>query len=251
MWNFNQASDEQLDSILFFLCSSLSSAIDDGDYLSRHSCELPDIRPGLATEEISSRLATFREQIWDVGNCEALVLTRITRAREWALALRRHEPHLRADIDAFMSATASCEPLSRRLMPDAGALFDGAAQPRRFFARRLAPATLETLALAESEPDAREDLLPHSYMLAGETNIADIIDACDRLLVRLGQHYGWDEMQPDTADDNDAVMEASEAGEVTTAAVPDSSQAQDAPLADHPAEAVDERPKREGGAAAA
>ncbi len=257
MWKFDQASDEQLDSILYFLCSALSSAIDDGDYLCRNSYQLPDIRPGLGTEEISSRLAAFREQIWDVGNCEALVLTKISRAREWAVSLRRHEPHLRADIDAFMSATAACEPLSRRIMPDANALFDGAAQPRRFFARRMGPLTQGALALAAPETNENEadeafsGTAQRSYMIAGVTSMSEIIDACDRLLVRLSQHYGWDEMSGDIADE---ALGAGEADRETAAEPRDDGEAetlQEAAEADSGLEGEADMPDAQAGSEAA
>lgn len=191
MWKMMQANEEQLEAVLYFLCSSLYSALEDSDYLSRNSCQLPELGPGLATTEIVSRLADFRERIWDVGNCEALVVTKILRARQWALELRRYEPHLRADIDAFLQATEVCKGMSERLVPDAHQLFDGDAQPRRFFARRIS-----ACGTAESGAQAIEGASPdlsHTYRIGGEVAVDEINDACERLLTRLGEHYGWDE----------------------------------------------------------
>ena len=211
MWMMKRKSAEELDSILYFLSSALTSVIDDNSYLAHHGAAIPNIGAGLATAEIASRLAMFREQVCDVSQREFMVVTKLARARHWAQELRRHEPHLRADIDAFLSATARCEAMARNRAPDAQSVFHGHAQPKRFLADRVpggraaaeaAVSLVERLEAAERgeqpEPDGPR------YLIGGEMSVEALNDACERLLARLSAHYGWEDDNAELEDDTDA-----------------------------------------------
>jgi len=203
-------SGEELDTILYFLSNALNSVIEDNGYLAHHRAAVPRISAGLATAEIASRLAMFREQVCDASEREHMVLTKLARARHWAQELRRHEPHLRADIDTFLSITARCEDLMREAGPDPQSLFDGDAQPKRFLAERLpggravaetALSLMERLSAAESGEPVSDDAGP-GYLIGGELSVDELNDACERLLTRLSVHYGWADEAP-VEDDED------------------------------------------------
>lgn len=221
MWPIKRKSAEELDSILYFLSSALTSAIDESSYLAHHHAALPQIGAGLATAEIASRLAMFRRQVCDVSEREFIVVTKLARARHWAQELRRYEPHLRADIDAFLAATACCETIARERTPDAQSLFDGHAQPKRFLADRVpggrvaaeaALSLMERLQAAESGEPQSED--GPSYLIGGEISVEALNDACETLLARMAAHYGWeDEAQGPPAVDEAQEADAADASE--------------------------------------
>jgi len=241
MWMMKRKSAEELDSILYFLSSALTSVIDDNSYLAHHGAAMPNIGAGLATAEIASRLAMFREQVCDVSQREFMVVTKLARARHWAQELRRHEPHLRADIDAFLSATARCEAMARNRAPDAQSVFDGQAQPKRFLADRVpggraaaeaAVSLVERLEAAERgeqpEPDGPR------YLIGGEMSVEALNEACERLLARLSAHYGWEDDNAELEDDTEAdtpeltnEADAPDAGTATPDEVTDTEAAAD------------------------
>jgi len=241
MWMMKRKSAEELDSILYFLSSALTSVIDDNSYLAHHGAAMPNIGAGLATAEIASRLAMFREQVCDVSQREFMVVTKLARARHWAQELRRHEPHLRADIDAFLSATARCEAMARNRAPDAQSVFDGQAQPKRFLADRVpggraaaeaAVSLVERLEAAERgeqpEPDGPR------YLIGGEMSVEALNEACERLLARLSAHYGWEDDNAELEDDTEAdtpeltnEADAPDAGTATPDEVTDTETAAD------------------------
>ena len=200
MWPIKRKSAEELDSILYFLSSALSSVIDESSYLAQHNAALPQIGAGLATAEIASRLAMFRHQVCDVSEREFMIVTKLARARHWAQELRRYEPHLRADIDAFMADTSCCETIRRARMTDPQSLFDGHAHPKRFMADRLpggrvavdaALSLMERLEAVEGDETPADDDAP-SYLIGGEISVEALNEACEGLLARMAAHYGWE-----------------------------------------------------------
>ncbi|RIA54955.1 hypothetical protein [Dichotomicrobium thermohalophilum] len=251
MWPIKRKSAEELDGILYFLSSALTSVIDESSYLAHHEAALPKLGAGLATAEIASRLAMFREQVRDVSEREFVIVTKLARARHWAQELRRYEPHLRADIDAFLATTARCETMARERPADAQSLFDGHAQPKRFLADRVpggrvaaeaAVSLVSRLEAAESGKSRAED--GPSYLIGGEISVELLNEACETLLARLAAHYGWeddtaeglaeDELQerdrpePSEPDDEaDAVMTPSETAEAKADAEPPGEEAPD------------------------
>ena len=221
MWPIKRKSAEELDSVLYFLSSALTSVIDESSYLVQHHAALPQIGAGLATAEIASRLAVFRQQVCDVSEREYVIVTRLARARHWAHELRRHEPHLRADIDAFLAATVRCEAMARERRSDAQSLFDGHAQPKRFLADRVpggrvaADAALSLMERLQSleRGEIADDESP-SYLIGGEISVEALNDVCETLLARLAAHYGWaDEAQGLPAEEAAAALDEPEIGE--------------------------------------
>jgi len=207
MWMIRRKSAEELDGILYFLSSALTSVIEGTSYLAQHGAMVPKIGAGLATSEIAARLAMFREQVCDVSQREFMVVTKVARARHWARELRRHEPHLRADIDGFLTVTAHCEAMARNSTPDPESLFDGEAEPKRFLAGRVpggraaadaAVSLMERLAAVERGEIPPEDDGPR-YLIGGELSAEALDDACERLLSRLSEHYGWDDTDTQVA----------------------------------------------------
>jgi len=234
MWMMRRKSAEELDGILYFLSNALTSVMEDNSHLAHHGAMAPKIGAGLATAEIASRLAMFREHVCDVSEREFMVVTKLARARHWARELRRCEPHLRADIDAFLSVTARCEAMARDCAPDAESLFDGEAQPKRFLAGRVpvgrsaaeaALSLMERLQAADSGEPLPDDGGPR-YLIGGELSIEALDEACERLMARLSAHYGWEDgaleaiaedeaeaLDDETAQAGSAKMEAGGASE--------------------------------------
>jgi hypothetical protein len=234
MWMMRRKSAEEMDGILYFLSNALTSVMEDNSHLAHHGAMMPQIGAGLAAAEIASRLAMFREQVCDVSQREFMVVTKLARARHWARELRRHEPHLRADIDAFLSVTARCEAMARDCAPDPESLFDGEAQPKRFLAGRVpagrsaaeaALSLMERLQAAESGDPLPDDGGPR-YLIGGELSVEALDEACERLLARLSAHYGWEdaaqeaiaEDEPEALDDEPSDPEARGASEPAKAA---------------------------------
>lgn len=212
-------SGEELDTILYFLSNALNSVIEDNSYFAHYRAAVPRISAGLATAEIASRLAMFREQVCDASEREYMVLTKLARARHWAQELRRHEPHLRADIDTFLSITARGEDLVREAGPDPQSLFDGDAQPKRFLAERLpgghaaaetALSLMERLSASEAGEPVSDDAGPR-YLIGGELSVDALDEACERLLTRLSMHYGWTDEGP--VEDEDELADDPASGE--------------------------------------
>lgn len=222
MWMMRRKSAEELDSILYFLSNALTSVIEDNSYLAQHSAMAPKIGAGLATAEIASRLAMFREQVCDVSRREYMVVTKLARARHWARELRRHEPHLRADIDAFLSLTARCEAMARDCAPDPESLFDGEGHPKRFLAGRVpggrsaaeaALSLMDRLRAAERGEPLANDQVPR-YLIGGELSVEALDEVCEGLLARLSEHYGWDEDGADAIGEDEAEARDDEPAEV-------------------------------------
>lgn len=241
MWPIKRKGAEELDSILYFLSSAITSVIDESSYLAHHEAALPHIGAGLATAEIASRLAMFRQQVRDVSEREFAILTKLARARHWAQKLRRYEPHLRADIDAFLAATARCEAMARERTADAQSLFDGHTQPKRFLADR-APggrtAAEAALSLMERQEGAEGTQQPGEerpgYLIGGEMSVEALNDACETLLARLAAHYGWEDgtPAPDT-DSQDALSDYQEIDEAAEDAGDDAPSAPGASAGSH------------------
>jgi len=211
MWMMKRKGPEELDGILYFLSNALTSVLDDNSHLAHHGAMVPKIGAGLGAAEIASRLAMFREQVCDVSQREFMVVTKLARARHWARELRRFEPHLRADIDAFLSVTARCETMARDCAPDPESLFDGQAQPKRFLAGRVpggrsaaeaALSLMERLQAAERGEALPDDGGPR-YLIGGELSVEALDEACERLLARLSEHYGWDDHAADAIDEDE------------------------------------------------
>ncbi len=217
MWMMTRKSAAELDGILYFLCDALNAVIDDSSYLAHHSAVAPKIAAGLAAAEIAARLAMFREQVCHVSEREFMIVTKLARARHWARELRRHERHLRSDIDAFLALTARCEAMARDCAPDPQGLFDGEAQPKRFLAGRVpggrlaaeaALSLMERLEAADGSIPLPDDDTP-LYLIGGELSVEALEEACERLLARLSAHYGWEEGAPEAiAEDGAEVPQA-------------------------------------------
>ncbi len=232
MWPIKRKSAEELDSILYFLSSALTSVIDESSYLAQHNAALPQIGAGLATAEIASRLAIFRHQVCDVSEREFMIVTKLARARHWAQELRRYEPHLRADIDAFIADTSCCETIRRERTTDAQSLFDGHAHPKRFMADRLpggrvaadaALSLMERLEAAEGNEASADDA--PSYLIGGEMSVEALNEACESLLARMAAHYGWEDDAAEMETEPDEVRESTEGSDApdvqTTSPEPD------------------------------
>jgi len=240
MWMMRRKSAEELDGILYFLSNALTSVMEDNGHLAHHGAMVPQIGAGLATAEIASRLAMFREQVCDVSQREFMVVTKLARARHWARELRRHEPHLRADIDAFLSVTARCETMARNRAPDPESLFDGEAHPKRFLAGRVpagrsaaeaALSLMERLQAAERGDPLPDDGGPR-YLIGGELSVEALDEACERLLARLSAHYGWEDGLPDAIEQDGAAALEDEAAGALPAADTEQTAAVDAGEAD-------------------
>lgn len=236
MWMMRRKSAEELDGILYFLSNALTSVMEDNGHLAHHGAMVPQIGTGLATSEIASRLAMFREQVCDVSQREFMVVTKLARARHWARELRRHEPHLRADIDAFLSLTARCEAMARNRAPDPESLFDGEAHPKRFLAGRVpagrsaaeaALSLMERLQAAERGETLADDGGPR-YLIGGELSVEALDEACERLLARLSAHYGWEDGDPDAIEDDGAAALEEDAVDAFPAADAEQTAAVDA-----------------------
>lgn len=184
MWATSIGNDEQLHSILFFLSDSLRSALEGGEFLNTSDCEPPDITPEINADEIASRLASFRGKLNGFKAHEAIVVTKVARARDWSLKLRKLQPTLKTEIDGFRHATACCEDLQNSLRPSVQQVFHGGYQPRRFLQRRVR--RRRTSPVMQANPALAAE---KSFFLAGKVDSQELLQACEDFLVFLQARY--------------------------------------------------------------
>lgn len=173
-------AQDHTESVVYFLCEALRSAVEVGISLEQGAYDAPQIAPSMDCAEIADKLAEFRQHMHELWSCEVLMVAKILRARDLATELKSCEPELKAELDVFRLATANCTMLRDLLTPKAQNMFDGACHPRQFLQDRYS---------AAYDPD---DTNPRSYRIAGHTEIEQLLDACEALQYGLAAHYGFD-----------------------------------------------------------
>lgn len=180
MGTLSTEAQDHTESVVYFLCEALRSAIEVGINLEQGAHDTPQIAPGMDCAEIADKLAAFRQHMHELWSCEVLMVAKILRARDLAIELKSCEPELKSELDVFRLATASCNMLRDLLRPKAQNMFDGACHPRQF---------LQNRCVANFNEDEHHG---SSYRIAGHTEIEQLLDACEALQYGLAAHYGYE-----------------------------------------------------------
>ena len=108
LWTMKPGQDHDVYTVVYLLKDALRSALSDAWYFERTALPKTDLK-GAGHAEIAAKLGRFRDSCKGFEEREALMVTKLLRARNWAAELRRLEPEFQPDIDIFLDATALCE----------------------------------------------------------------------------------------------------------------------------------------------
>ncbi|MBI4723527.1 MAG: hypothetical protein HY765_00395, partial [Rhodomicrobium sp.] len=107
LWTINPNQDHDVYTVVYLLKDALRSALSDAWFFERTALSRADIK-GAGHAEIAARLGRFRDSCKTFQEREALMLTKLLRARTWAAELRKLVPEIQWDIDQFIEATEAC-----------------------------------------------------------------------------------------------------------------------------------------------
>jgi hypothetical protein len=178
LWTTNPPQHRDIYPIVFLLKDALRSALEDAWFFERTALPKTDVK-GAGHAEIAARLGRFRDSCKTFRDREALMLTKLTRARAWAAELRRMSSQLHHDIDQFLEATAACAEMQAEFVPDAQRIFNGGNSLLRFMARRK---PLEQ----KSEHLSGEDAC---YRVGGRTALFELRAACEVFLSQIDEEF--------------------------------------------------------------
>jgi hypothetical protein len=178
LWTSNPPQHQDIYTIVFLLKDALRSTLADAWFFERTALPKADVK-GAGHAEIAARLGRFRDSCKTFQEREALMLTKLSRARAWAAELRRLTSDLHSEIDQFLDATAACREMQAEFVPDAQRMFNGGGSLLRFLARRKP---------VEQENDgfSGEDA---SYRVGGRTALFELRAACEVFLSQIDEEY--------------------------------------------------------------
>ncbi len=186
MWMTSIIDNEKLQSVVFFLSDTLRGVLADGLNLKEASVEVPPIGSDATAADVHLKLERHRQQLDRIRCREALMVARLSRAREWAKLLKRIDPDFRPEINVFLLGTVYCEDLKQAYMPNVQADFNGGRLPKRFVADRL----------RETHGDGEVSL---AYIVAGKVAVTDLLSAAETMLAALDRRYSlYEEMETET-----------------------------------------------------
>ena len=135
LWTLNPPQHHDIYTVVYFLKDALSSALEDAWFFEKTALPKADVK-GAGHAEIAARLGRFRDGCKNFQEREALMLTKLSRARIWAAELRKLAPEVQHDADQFLEATEACEEMQAEFVRDAQRMFNGGGLLSRFLARR-------------------------------------------------------------------------------------------------------------------
>ncbi len=190
IWTIDSRQDHDVYTVVYLLKDALRSALDDALFCERTSCPKPDVK-GAGHAEISARLGRFRDACNVFREREALMLTKLLRARSWASELRKLSPEFQEEVDQFVDATEPCHRLQAEFIKDAQRMFHGGGALSRFFSRREPEA-------AERDEDTVNG--QHgTYQSDGHAKILELRVACEVFLAQVNNEFFASERDGDIA----------------------------------------------------
>ncbi len=179
LWTMNLVQHEDIYAVVYLLKDALRSALDDAWFFERTALPTADLR-GAGHAEIAARLGRFRDSCKGFQEREALMLTKLTRARAWAAELKTLTSDIQHEIDQFLDATAACDEMRAEFVPDAQRIFNGGTSLLRFLARRK-PETAD----GESPPSGHDAC----YRVGGRTALFELRAACEVFLGQINEEF--------------------------------------------------------------
>ena len=178
LWTLNPPQQHDIYTVVYFLKDALSSALEDVWFFEKTALPKADVK-GAGHAEIAARLGRFRDGCKTFQEREALMLTKLSRARIWAAELRKLAPELLHDVDQFLDATEACREMQAEFVRDAQRMFHGGGLLSRFLSRR--------------KPEAEERQNPRAhdggYRVGGRTELFELRAACEVFLAQINDCF--------------------------------------------------------------
>ncbi len=187
LWTIKPDQDHDVYTVVYLLKDALRSALSDAWYFERTALQKADLK-GAGHAEIAAKLGRFRDSCKSFEEREALMVTKLLRARIWAAELRRLEPEFQLDIDRFLDATGPCEEIQSGFLRDAQRMFNGGMSLVRFFSQRKPE--------AGAEKPAGEQPADGSYLVGGRQALYELRAACEDFLAQIdGEFFSPDPVE--------------------------------------------------------
>jgi hypothetical protein len=179
LWSIDSSQDHDVYTVVYLLRDALQSALNDALFLERTSLPKVEVK-GAGHAEIAARLGRFRDGCATFKEREALMLTKLLRARAWTLELRKLVPDFQSELDAFLEATAPCGEMCSGFMKDAQSIFHGGGSLVRFLAARK----------PRSAPKSADEALPDQpYLVGGRTALVELRTVCEGFLAQIEDEF--------------------------------------------------------------
>jgi hypothetical protein len=179
LWTVRPNQNHDVYTVVYLLRDALRSALSDAWFFERTALQKADLK-GAGHAEIAAKLGRFRDSCRNFEEREALMVTKLLRARIWAAELRKLAPDFQADIDQFAGATAPCEQLKTEFMKDAQRMFNGGASVAHFISRRK-PCAIGAGPAGESAEG--------HYLVGGQKALYELRVACEVFLGQIDREF--------------------------------------------------------------
>jgi hypothetical protein len=182
LWSINPRQNYDLYTVVYLLKDTLRSALGDAWFFERTALPKADVR-GAGHAEIAARLGRFRDGCKTFQEREALMLTKLLRARNWAAELRKLAPEIQQEIDQFIDATEPCERIKGEFSKDAQRSFHGGGSFSRFLSRRKPE--------PEDAPQGSDQrsAADGPYLVGGCTALFELRAACEVFIDQINDEF--------------------------------------------------------------
>jgi len=179
LWTIMPTQDHDVYTVVYLLKDALRSALSDAWFFERASLPKADLK-GADHAEIAAKLGRFRDRCKSLREREALMLTKLLRARVWAAELRKSAPGLQLDIDQFLEETEPCEEMKAGFLKNVQQMFHGGASLARFLSERKP----ETAAAQAGQPSKSSP-----YLVGGRKALYELRSACEVFLRQIDEEF--------------------------------------------------------------
>ncbi|MGA7327593.1 MAG: hypothetical protein WBX25_24650 [Rhodomicrobium sp.] len=180
LWTGTPTQDYDVYTIVYLLKDALQSALNDAWFFERTSLPRTDIK-GANHAEIAAKLGRFRDTCKTFQEREALMVTKLMRARIWAAELKKLSTEMEQDANQFLEATEPCEEMQAEFLKDAQRMFNGGNSLTRFLSQRKPGADAGAPAGFESTASP--------YLVGGRTALYELRVACEVFLGQIDEVF--------------------------------------------------------------
>jgi hypothetical protein len=181
LWTIKPDQDHDVYTVVYLLKDALRSALSDAWYFERTALQKADIK-GAGHAEIAAKLGRFRDSCRSFEEREALMVTKVLRARNWAAELKRLEPAFQLDIDRFLDETEPCAEIQTGFLRDAQRMFNGGISVVRFLSQRKPDTGADIEAGGQAAADG-------PYLVGGRMPLSLLAAACDAFLSQIDGEF--------------------------------------------------------------
>ena len=180
LWTIKPDQDHDVYTVVYLLKDALRSALNDAWYFERTALQKADLK-GAGHAEIAAKLGRFRDSCRSFEEREALMVTKVLRARNWASELKRITPEFQLDIDRFLDETEPCADIQTGFLRDAQRMFNGGISVVRFLSQR------------KPEAEAGNETAGHAadgaYLVGGRMALPLLTAACEAFLSQIDDEF--------------------------------------------------------------